>query len=269
MSIGVHSPAPPRTIASPPARRDRDYHILGTRVDPSNYVDATELILGWARRRESRYVCVANVHMIMEAFDDPAFRNVVNGADYVTSDGMPLVWALRTLGARSAERVYGPDLTPLVCAAAAREGVPVGFFGADPAVRDSMIAKLRDAYPDLEVAFADSPPFRELTTAEELEVAGRINASGARILFVGLGCPKQERWMARNVDRIQAVTLGVGAAFEFIAGTKRKAPGFLQKLGLEWLFRLFTEPKRLWRRYVYHNPRFLFLLVRQVARRSS
>ena len=243
----------------------RAYHLLGTRVDPMNYESATDLILRWARERQSRYVCVANVHMLMEAHDDPSFQDIVNGADYVTSDGMPLVWSLRMLGARDAERVYGPDLTPRVCAAAAREGIPVGFFGATPAVRDAMIARLRQDIPALRVVFEDSPPFRELTADEEAVIADEINASGARILFVGLGCPKQERWMARNAGSVQAVMVGVGAAFDFIAGTKPKAPGALQAAGLEWAFRLVSEPRRLWRRYLYHNPRFLVGIARQLA----
>jgi N-acetylglucosaminyldiphosphoundecaprenol N-acetyl-beta-D-mannosaminyltransferase len=242
------------------------HYILGTRVDPSTYPEATELIASWARRAESRYVCVANVHMIMEAHDDPSFREVVNGADFVTSDGMPLVWGLRLQGARSARRVYGPDLTPLLCAIAARDAIPVGFFGADPGVRDAMIGKLLERYPGLQVVYAESPPYRDLTVDEDAAFADAINASGARILFVGLGCPKQERWMVRNVGRVDAVMLGVGAAFDFLAGTKPKAPPILQRLGLEWLFRLASEPRRLWRRYAYHNPRFVWLVCRDLMR---
>lgn len=244
----------------------RDCYILGTRVDASSYARATEELMGWARARESRYVCVANVHMIMEAYDDPAFRSIVNGADFVTADGVPLVWVQRILGFRDAERVYGPDLTPYLCAAAAREGVPVAFFGAPPNVRDAMVAELRRTLPDLDVVYSESPPFRELTDEEEADVIEAINASGARILFVGLGCPKQERWMARNVGRVEAVMLGVGAAFDFIAGTKPKAPALLQSLGLEWLFRLVSEPRRLWRRYAYHNPRFVIGVTRDLLR---
>jgi N-acetylglucosaminyldiphosphoundecaprenol N-acetyl-beta-D-mannosaminyltransferase len=242
--------------------------ILGMRVDPSSYPDATETIVRWAAEGGSRYVCIANVHMVMEAHDDPSFQDVVNGADFVTSDGMPLVWALRLKGSADAERVYGPDLTPLVCAAAAAAGIPVGFFGADPHVREAMVERLRQSYPQLHVAYSYSPPFREATPAEEAETARAINASGARILFVGLGCPKQERWMARNVGSVDCVMLGVGAAFDFIAGTKRKAPPFLQRIGLEWLFRVITEPKRLWRRYLYNNPRFVVLLAAELMGRG-
>lgn len=245
----------------------RDCLILGTRVDASDYAAATEEMVSWARAGESRYVCVANVHMVMEAYDDPAFRSIVNGADFVTADGMPLVWLQRLFGAKDAERVYGPELTPRLCAAAAREGIPVGFFGATADVREAMVAALQRDVSDLRVTYAESPPFRDLSAAEERDVVDAINASGARILFVGLGCPKQERWMARNAGRVNAVMLGVGAAFDFLAGTKPRAPRVLQATGLEWLFRLVSEPRRLWRRYLYHNPRFIAAVVRDLVDR--
>ncbi len=247
---------------------DRDCYILGTRVDASTYEETIEQLLEWAHAGESRYVCVANVHMVMEAYDDPAFRSIVNGADFVTADGMPLVWVQRILGFRNARRVYGPDLTPLLCEAAARERLPVAFYGATPEVREAMVASLRRTFPGLQVAYSASPPFTDLSMAEEREVVEAINASGARIVFVGLGCPKQERWMARNAGRIHAVMLGVGAAFDFIAGAKPKAPPVLQSVGLEWLFRLLSEPRRLWKRYAYHNPRFVVGVTRELLHRS-
>jgi N-acetylglucosaminyldiphosphoundecaprenol N-acetyl-beta-D-mannosaminyltransferase len=204
--------------------------------------------------------------MVMEAHDSAAFQQVLLDADLVTPDGMPVVWALRLLGVRSATRVYGPDLTPLVCRAAAARGLPVGFYGGTPEVLDAMIAKLAAAYPGLNVAYRFSPPFRPLAPEEEREVARAIDESGARILFVGLGCPKQERWMARHKGEIRAVMLGVGAAFDFLAGEKRQAPRFVQTVGMEWCFRLMCEPRRLWRRYLYNNPRFVRLFAAQVLR---
>lgn len=239
------------------------------RVDATDYPGATERIIDWARNGESRYVCVANVHMVMEAHDDPDFQRLVNAADLVTSDGMPLVWTLRLRGCRHASRVYGPDLTPEVCAAAEREGIPVGFFGAAPHVREAMVARLMTDYPGLNVVFSESPPFGDQTPEDEAETLRRIERSGARILFVGLGCPKQERWMARNSGRLPVVMLGVGAAFDFIAGAKPKAPAMLQRLGLEWFFRLVTEPRRLWKRYLLNNPRFVALLAVESLRSDS
>jgi N-acetylglucosaminyldiphosphoundecaprenol N-acetyl-beta-D-mannosaminyltransferase len=240
--------------------------VLGMRVDATSYADATLRILEWADRRESRYVCAANVHMTMEAHDDPGFRTVVNAADLVTPDGMPLVWVLRRLGLPDQPRVYGPDLMLAVCAAAARAGIPVGVYGGLPAELSGLAARLEARYPTLRVAYQGAPPFRPLTPAEDEADVAHISASGARVLFVGLGCPKQERWMAAHRGRVEAVMLGVGAAFAMHAGTLRQAPARLQRMGLEWLFRLSVEPRRLWRRYARHNPRFVALVVRQLLR---
>ncbi len=245
----------------------RHRYILGMRVDATSYDDATERILGWAAESAgSRYVCVATVHMVMEAHDDPDFQGIVNRADLVTPDGMPLVWALRRLGVPEAQRVYGPDLLPAVCRRAAERGIPVGFYGGTPQVLERMVETLQRRWPALHVGYRWSPPFRPLTPEEEATVVAGICAAGVPVLFVGLGCPKQERWMATHRDRLPLVMVGVGAAFDFLAGAKRQAPRWLQQYGLEWCFRLATEPRRLWRRYLYHNPRFLGLMARQLTR---
>jgi N-acetylglucosaminyldiphosphoundecaprenol N-acetyl-beta-D-mannosaminyltransferase len=235
------------------------------RVDPTSYEEATEKVLAWAAAGESRYVCVANVHMVMEAHDNPSFRALVNAADLVTPDGMPLVWMLRKLGYPHQERVCGPELTSRVCAEAARRGVPVGFYGGHPEALEALVRNLSVRFPGLRVVYAYSPPFRPLTPEEDERVTEEINASGARILFVGLGCPKQEWWMAEHKGRVRAVMLGVGAAFDFHAGRVRQAPVWMQRAGLEWLFRLVQEPRRLWRRYLKHNPRFLLLAFLQLT----
>lgn len=235
------------------------------RVDATSYEDATQRVLAWGRAGESRYVCVANVHMTMEAYDAPDFRQIVNAADLVTPDGMPLVWMLRRLGVPDQERVYGPELTLRVCEAAAREGVSVGFYGGTPEALKGLVQNLEARFPSLKVAYAESPPFRPLTHEEDARIVEEINASGARILFVGLGCPKQERWMAEHKGRVQAVMLGVGAAFDFHAGSVPQAPEWMQNTGLEWLFRLLSEPRRLWRRYAKHNPRFAILALMQLV----
>jgi N-acetylglucosaminyldiphosphoundecaprenol N-acetyl-beta-D-mannosaminyltransferase len=239
--------------------------ILGMRVDPTSYEEATEKVLLWAAAGESRYVCVANVHMLMEAHDDPSLRALVNAADLVTPDGMPLVWMLRKLGHPHQERVCGPELTSRVCAEAARRGVPVGFYGGHPEALEALVRNLSARFPGLRVVYAYSPPFRPLTPEEDERVTEEINASGAQILFVGLGCPKQEWWMAEHKGRVRAVMLGVGAAFDFHAGRVRQAPVWMQRAGLEWLFRLVQEPRRLWRRYLKHNPRFLLLAFLQLT----
>jgi N-acetylglucosaminyldiphosphoundecaprenol N-acetyl-beta-D-mannosaminyltransferase len=261
------------TIASPdgiatgrplPPVPSRD--ILGMRVDATSYEDATARVLAWAGQGRGRTVAVATVNNVMEAHDDPSFLHVMNDADLVTPDGMPLVWGLRLLGVPSATRVYGPDLTPIVLRAAEREGVPVGFHGSAPEVLGQLLDHVRATYPALDVVYAVSPPFGQTDPDADRRTVEEIRASGCRILFVGLGCPKQERWMAEHRATVPAVMLGVGAAFDFLAGTKRQAPRLLQRLGLEWLFRLLSEPRRLWRRYLRHNPRFVALFGLQVLR---
>lgn len=234
-------------------------HILGMRVDATNYDAATDLVLGWAARNESRCVCEAPVSMVMEAFDDPVFRQCMNRADLVTPGGMPIVWLMRMLGVKRQPRVYGPELTLRLCETAAHSGLPVGFYGSTAETVRAMVRILKARYPGLPAVFVHAPPFRPLTAEEDREICARITASGCRVLFVGLGCPKQERWMDAHRGRIHAVMLGVGAAFDFIARRKPQAPPWLQSMGGEWLFRLATEPRRLWRRYVFQNPRFVVL----------
>jgi N-acetylglucosaminyldiphosphoundecaprenol N-acetyl-beta-D-mannosaminyltransferase len=241
-------------------------HIVGMRVDATSYEDATERVIRWAEQGETRYVCVASVNNVMAARDDSSYADMMNGADLVTPDGMPLVWGLRVLGIPHASRVYGPSLTPLVCERAARDGISVGFYGGTPRVLERLHTELLRMFPDLKIAYSWPPPFRALSSEEEDRVVREINDSGARIVFVGLGTPKQEQWMVRHQDKLDAVMLGVGAAFDFIAGEKRQAPSWMQRRGLEWLFRLVTEPRRLWRRYLYSNPRFVGLFVLQAVK---
>jgi len=242
--------------------------ILRTRVDATSYRHATGQVLDWAAAGESRYVCVATVNNLIEGCDDPGYNALMEAADLVTPDGMPLVWGLRLLGVPGASRVYGPDLTPLVCEEAARRGVPVGFYGGQDDVLDDLEVTLTQRYPGLRIAYRWSPPFRPLTAEEEAKVTDDLVRSGARVLFVGLGTPKQERWMADHKG-LPMVMLGVGAAFDFLSGRKRQAPRALQGLGLEWLYRLVREPRRLWRRYLYRNPRFVALFAAQLLRQRQ
>jgi N-acetylglucosaminyldiphosphoundecaprenol N-acetyl-beta-D-mannosaminyltransferase len=235
--------------------------ILGTRVFRTNYELVTSDVCTWAQVAESRTVYAANVHMLMEAYDSPAFQKLINQADMVTPDGMPLVWMLRLKGVKEQTRVYGPTLMLQVLELAETKGIPVGFYGGSPEVLAALIKRLNQSYPALKIQYSYSPPFRSLTDEEDAQMLEQIFQSGVCILFVGLGCPKQEKWMAEHKGKIPAVMLGVGAAFDFHAGIKRQSPPILQKLGLEWFFRLTQEPKRLWRRYLYNNPRFVFLAI--------
>jgi N-acetylglucosaminyldiphosphoundecaprenol N-acetyl-beta-D-mannosaminyltransferase len=240
--------------------------ILGTRVDAISYESAIERVIRWAEARQSRAIAAANVHVVMESYDDPSFRTTLSIVDLVTPDGMPLVWTMRRLGLPNQTRVYGPDLTLCVCEAAARVGIPVGLYGNTVEALEALRKSYQDRFPQLQIAYAYSPPFRPLTTEEDEAVVRAINESGARVLFVGLGCPKQERWVAEHRGRVQAVMMAVGAAFDFHSGRVKQAPRWMQRAGLEWLFRLIVEPRRLWRRYFKHNPRFLWLVLRQLLR---
>jgi N-acetylglucosaminyldiphosphoundecaprenol N-acetyl-beta-D-mannosaminyltransferase len=235
--------------------------VLGMRVDATSYAETADAVIERAEAGAGGMVCIATAHMAIECLDDPALRRAVNSADRVTPDGMSLVWALRRLGVDAATRVYGPSLLPILCARAEARALPVGCYGGTPEVLEALGAELRRRFPRLRVPFAWSPPFRALEPAEDAALVDAIEASGVRILFVGLGCPKQERWMAEHRERLRCVLVGVGAAFDFVSGAKPQAPEWMQGAGLEWLFRLGAEPRRLWRRYLVGNARFLYHFV--------
>lgn len=238
--------------------------ILTLPVTVTSYKDAGQHILSAAQKNICKYVCVANVHMCMEAFDSSEFNEVVNNADLVVPDGVPLVWALKALGEGAATQVRGSDLLLYLCREAEKREIPIGLYGGAP---DSLLdfeKYLKREYPDLRITFSSSPPFRELTSREKENYVREINDSNCRILFVGIGCPKQENWMAEHRDQLFCVMIGVGAAFDFFSGHKKHAPRWMQKAGLEWLFRLASDPRRLWKRYLKHNPRFVYYLSNQM-----
>jgi N-acetylglucosaminyldiphosphoundecaprenol N-acetyl-beta-D-mannosaminyltransferase len=214
------------------------------------------------------YVCVAATHTVMAASDDPALRAAVLGADFTVPDGQPLVWALKALGHDVGDRVYGPDLMDRACARAARTGLRFYLYGGRNQGALAQLARvLRLRYPGLRIVGGHAPPFRELTDPEEAAIAADIRRSGADVVWVGIGVPKQEKWMARMRRHLATpVFVGVGAAFDFHAGLIPQAPGWMQRAGLEWLFRLAHEPRRLWRRYLRYNPRFVAGFARQWAR---
>ena len=209
------------------------------------------------------YICFSTVHMIMESYDNRDYGAKVNGADFVVPDGMPLVWMQKLQGEKDAKRVRANDLMIMLCEYAEKNNLKVGFYGGKQEVIDAILNRAAKELPNLQIAYAYSPPFRPLTAEEDARIVEEIKKSGAEILFMGLGCPKQENWMAAHKNNLSAVMLGVGASFDFYAGNVKESPEWMGKLGLEWLFRLTQEPKRLWRRYLILNPRFLYLATLQ------
>lgn len=240
-------------------------NILGTKINCTSLKFIIDIINKWIINAEfhGRYLCFSNVHMIMEGFDNYSFLNIINSADHVAPDGKPLVWAQKLLGHRSVEQVRGADLTLALCEMASEKGIPVGFYGSTPDVLDKINITLKNDFSNLNVKYSFSPPFKKLSESENNKIIADINTSGVKILFVGLGCPKQEIWMASHRDVLQCTMIGIGAAFDFIAGNKKTAPVWVQSIGLEWLFRLYSEPKRLWKRYLKNNPRFIWHFMLQ------
>jgi N-acetylglucosaminyldiphosphoundecaprenol N-acetyl-beta-D-mannosaminyltransferase len=242
--------------------------ILGVGVSAIDMGLAVETITRWIETREPHYVCVTGVHGVMESQDDERLRAIHNAAGLVTPDGMPLVWISRWRGHRHVRRVYGPDLMLAVCAASVERGWRHFFYGGGEGTPELLADRLRERFPGILVAGTYSPPFRALSEDEDADIVRRIDAAAADIVWVGLSTPKQERWMSEHVRRLAApVLVGVGAAFDFHAGLKRQAPRWMQRAGLEWLFRMASEPKRLGPRYAVNNPRFVWRILKSAARK--
>ncbi len=245
--------------------------VVSVGISKTSYREVVELCAQWAVERRSaehtgaaRYICVTSVHGIMMAHDDPEIAKVLNEADIVTPDGMPVVWALRSFGCKSQQRVYGPTLMLEICRMAAESGLRIFLYGGYEETLPMLEARLRERFPSLLIAGSYSPPFRPLIEAEDQKIQRQIRASDPDIIFVGISTPKQEKWMHEHRHCFPGVSMiGVGAAFDFHAGRTRQAPGWMQRNGLEWLFRLGVEPARLWKRYLLITPRFLPLWARQ------
>jgi N-acetylglucosaminyldiphosphoundecaprenol N-acetyl-beta-D-mannosaminyltransferase len=240
--------------------------VLGVPIDPLDWSDALARIADWAAKRESRYVCICNAHSVVTASRDASFRRVVAGSDLATPDGAPVAWMLRRLGHRAQQRINGPDLMWRYLEQAAQRQEPIFLYGSTEATLGRLQERLQSRWPALPIAGVHSPPFRVLTEDEDAAAVARINASGARTVWVSLGCPKQELWMAAHRGRVNAVMVGVGAAFDFHAGVTARAPRWMRRAGLEWLHRLLREPRRLWRRYLVTNALFILGAARQLLR---
>ena len=240
--------------------------VLEVPIDVLSWGDSIARISAWSAVRESRYVCITNAHSVVTGGQDAAFGRILAQADMVTPDGAPVAWMMRCLGHRSQQRINGPDLMWKYCEIASTRNEGVYLYGSAPDTLERLTSVLTRRFSGLRIVGTYSPPFRELTDEEDSAVVGRINASGAGTVWVSLGCPKQEKWMAAHRGRINAVMIGVGAAFDYHAGTIKRAPLFMQRFGLEWLYRLCSEPRRLWRRYLVTNSLFVWGACRQMLK---
>jgi len=237
--------------------------LLGMSVNTGSYDEFVNQIVNHGNKKISEYTCLANVHMLIEAYSDYNFAKVVNNAKIITPDGKPLGWALRFLYGIRQERASGMDLLPDLLQRASVNNLPVYFYGGTDQLLSDTLKYLMSNFPHLKVAGSFSPPFRKLSPAEDELVIDEINNSGAQIVFVVLGCPKQEKWMASMKGRINAMMIGIGGALPVMIGLQRRAPGWMQNAGLEWLFRFLQEPVRLFGRYSFTNSLFLYLLLKE------
>jgi N-acetylglucosaminyldiphosphoundecaprenol N-acetyl-beta-D-mannosaminyltransferase len=238
--------------------------LFKTLVSTGGYQDYVQQIMRLAATRTSSYVCFANVHMLMEAYQQPGFNQVVNEADIVAPDGGPLSVLMRHHYGIDQRRACGMDMFPDILKAAQQNQVPVYFYGSTPEVLAKVTAKAQQQFPALPIAGSYSPPFRPLTPEEDQAIVNSIKASGAQLVFVSLGCPKQEKWMFEHRGRIAACMLGLGQAFLVYAGMEKRLPAWARNLSLEWLYRLYLEPKRLWKRYLKTNSMFLLLAGKSI-----
>lgn len=240
--------------------------VIGFPVSVLSFNQQVEAILGWASERASKVVCVANVHMLMEGYWKPEFAKVLTEADLLTPDGMPLVWVTSLLKRKRQQRAAGMELMQALCRRAQKSGVSVFFLGSENETLEKIRTRLAKDFPQLKIAGMLSPPFRPLSTAEDSAIVERINQSGAGLVFVSLGCPKQEMWMSEHRGRVKGTMIGLGGAFPVYAGVKQWAPKWVRNNGLEWLYRLLQEPGRLWKRYASTIPPFIWLAIKQIVK---
>jgi N-acetylglucosaminyldiphosphoundecaprenol N-acetyl-beta-D-mannosaminyltransferase len=243
----------------------RGAYVLDSHIDAITWEDVLSRIVSWGSQHQSRYVTLCNVHSLVTATQCPSFNGVIGHADLALPDGAPVAWALRREGFPQQQRINGPDLTWRYLEVAEKIGQRVFFYGSSEDTLAKLEERIKKQFPKLHIAGMVSPPFRNLSPEEDQAYVDQINQSGAHVLFVGLGCPKQEAWMAAHRGRIQAVMLGVGAAFDYHAGTIERAPKWMQKIGMEWLHRLCSEPRRLAKRYAVTNSVFIYRMTKTMA----
>jgi N-acetylglucosaminyldiphosphoundecaprenol N-acetyl-beta-D-mannosaminyltransferase len=232
-------------------------------VSTGPYMSFIDHIVSLAADRTSSYVCIANVHMFVEAYNDQDFMKVIRRAAIVTPDGKPLAWGMRTIHSMHQDRVAGMDLLPDLLEKMVQKNLSAYFYGGSPSLLKQTASFVNNHYPHLNAAGFYSPPFRALTAAEDLEIIDNINSSGANVVFVVLGCPKQEKWMASMQGKINACMIGIGGALPVMVGLQKRAPAWMQRVGMEWFFRFCQEPRRLFKRYAVTNTMFFYLAIRE------
>jgi N-acetylglucosaminyldiphosphoundecaprenol N-acetyl-beta-D-mannosaminyltransferase len=237
--------------------------LIHMKISLGTYKSFVDHLMNLAKLKESSYVCVANVHMFVESYRSESFNRIVNDAAVVTPDGQPLTIGLRFLYGIKQVRVAGMDLLPDLLLSAEENFIPVAFYGGSQELLDKTAEFIKKYYPKLPVSKLYSPPFRKLTLEEDLEIIDMLNQTGASIIFVVLGCPKQEKWMASMKDKIHALMIGIGGALPVLVGKQKRSPAWMQRMGLEWLFRLSQEPKRLFKRYATTNSYFIYLVLKE------
>ncbi|MCR4336540.1 MAG: WecB/TagA/CpsF family glycosyltransferase [Candidatus Omnitrophica bacterium] len=239
--------------------------ILGVKIHETNINEVAQVVDNWIQTREKTYVCVANVDTIIHCQDHEDYREVINHASIATPDGMPLVWIGKGRGSKNIQRTYGPDLLLALCDKGQAKKYRHYFYGGTHQGNEKLIEQLKKRFPELNVVGCYAPAFLQSKEKESAQILEKINATSPDILWIGLGAPKQEHWMANHRSLLHVpVMIGVGAAFDFLSGGKPQAPRWMMRVGMEWCFRLCSEPKRLWKRYLIGNTRFLFLFLKDV-----
>jgi N-acetylglucosaminyldiphosphoundecaprenol N-acetyl-beta-D-mannosaminyltransferase len=238
--------------------------IIGSPITALPFEVQINFILEWAMGKVSKVICVANTHMLVESYWHPEFSSVLKSADIVTPDGMPLVWMLKLMGAGTQNRVAGMDILLSLCKLAPLRDIHLFFLGSDVVILERMRKNLERVFPNVKIAGMEPLPFRPLTPTEDEAIIKKIHDSGAGIVLVALGCPKQELWMVQHKDKIQAVMIGLGGAFPVFAENHKRAPYWIRHLGGEWFYRLIQEPFRLFRRYSTTIPVFIWLALKQI-----
>ena len=243
--------------------------VITSLISTGTYQEMTEEIFRLAEQKDSSYVCFSNVHMVTEAYKDKAFNRMLNEADMATPDGVPLRIAMRLMYGIKQERVAGMDMFPSLMKEAEQRGKSIFLFGGKEEVLVKIAEKASKEFPDLKIAGYLSPPFRKLSAAEEQEIVDQINAAAPDLMFIALGCPKQEKWAAKHKNKVNSCMLAVGGAFNVYAGVQDRAPEWMQKASLEWLHRLLQEPGRLFKRYFLTNSMFLLLFLKSFIMHKS